>query len=442
MLNPTSALASKPTLPPVQGAAPAPTAGGPSFAQFLTQQAAPPPPASPPQPARAAHESAPGERHDAAPPDREGASDTEQAEAQAAAAGQARRQAASRDKPGTKAPAAEGKHGVQGHDRPDRAESGTAAARGDGVSDTRDDDEGDAPTSRRTSLTPVDALGTPPLPSALDTSQAQGARAGEPEVDTDADTTAPARAGRGETRLDGRTGRAADHGAGSAADTRRQPPTQAARDAREVPQAADRGATKDAAMMSASGPSADGLKAGTGQPGAPVSGFAAVLAQALPPAGPAGELNAPVTSARVHAPLHSHAFAPEVGARVSLMAADGVQHAELQLNPADMGPVSVQIVLDGSQAQVSFHAAQADTRQALEQGLPDLAAALQGQGLTLSGGGVFQQPPQQRDAQQAADQATPAARRGDRRSSSVAGPSGHDMPAAAPRRVGLLDTFA
>ena len=88
--------------------------------------------------------------------------------------------------------------------------------------------------------------------------------------------------------------------------------------------------------------------------------------------------------------LHDPGFASEMSARLSVLASQGVQQAQLHLNPADMGPVQVQIVVDGQQAQVSFHAEQAETRAVLERGLPDLAAALRDNGLTLSGGGVFQ----------------------------------------------------
>ena len=169
--------------------------------------------------------------------------------------------------------------------------------------------------------------------------------------------------------------------------------------------------------------------------------FAAVLAQALPSAGATPDA-APVTAnGQVHATLHSSAFAPELAASVSLLAVDGVQQAELQLNPADMGPVSVQIVVDGAQAHVSFHAAQADTRQALEQSLPDLAAALQGQGLTLSGGGVFQQTP--RDSKGGDTDASSGEGRTSR-AGAGGGRIGGASAAAAPARrsVGLLDTFA
>ena len=48
----------------------------------------------------------------------------------------------------------------------------------------------------------------------------------------------------------------------------------------------------------------------------------------------------------VASPLHGAGFAPEMAARLSVLAADGVQTAQLHLNPADMGPVAVQIVLE------------------------------------------------------------------------------------------------
>lgn len=89
-------------------------------------------------------------------------------------------------------------------------------------------------------------------------------------------------------------------------------------------------------------------------------------------------------------PVTAPAFGQELGVRISVLTRDGVQHAELHLNPPDMGPVSVQIVLDGTQAQVDFGADVAATRAALEAGLPALASALRDVGFTLTGGGVSQ----------------------------------------------------
>ena len=67
---------------------------------------------------------------------------------------------------------------------------------------------------------------------------------------------------------------------------------------------------------------------------------------------------------------------------------DGVQEARLQLHPAELGPVTVQIALEGRAAHVDFTAAVAATRESIEQSLPALAAALRESGYTLTGGGV------------------------------------------------------
>ena len=172
--------------------------------------------------------------------------------------------------------------------------------------------------------------------------------------------------------------------------------------------------------------------------------FSALMAQNLASTS-AAEPGAPTASGRVHASMHSAAFAPELAAQVSLLAVDGVQTAQLQLNPAEMGPVAVQIIVDGAQAQVSFQAAQADTRQALEKSLPDLAAALQGQGLTLSGGGVFQQAP--RDSSRPDGGSADGPGNGGTRAASRRVGATESMSTAAglaPARParGLLDTFA
>ena len=131
---------------------------------------------------------------------------------------------------------------------------------------------------------------------------------------------------------------------------------------------------------------------------APLVGASAVDGTGAAPA--AGATFAPNPTAGSHpaapvavalaTPVTAPAFAQELGLRMSVLARDGVQHAELHLNPADMGPVSVHIVMDGSRAQVDFGADVAATRAAIEAGLPALAGALRDAGFTLAGGGVSQ----------------------------------------------------
>ena len=95
-------------------------------------------------------------------------------------------------------------------------------------------------------------------------------------------------------------------------------------------------------------------------------------------------------SAQLATPATSAEFRAALGAQVSVFVKAGVQQAQLHLNPAEMGPVSIQIVLDGQQAQVSFGADSAQTRKIIEASLPELASALRDVGLTLTGGGVSQ----------------------------------------------------
>ena len=142
------------------------------------------------------------------------------------------------------------------------------------------------------------------------------------------------------------------------------------------------------------------------EPAASASGTASVNAAAA--AGAAGA--SPAAANTVHdtaspvavpipTPIDSPDFAQVLGVQLSVLAKDGIQQAELHLNPADMGPVSVQIVMDGTQARVDFGADVAATRHAIEAGLPELASALRDAGFTLAGGGVSQHAGGRREGQ-------------------------------------------
>ncbi|MEO3714807.1 flagellar hook-length control protein FliK [Roseateles flavus] len=199
---------------------------------------------------------------------------------------------------------------------------------------------------------------------------------------------------------------------------------------------------------------AQGGKAGAGpahEPAALPAGFAGLLQQAQ--AGGVHERGTGAVPAgaryELQSPLHAPGFAPEMAARLSLAATEGVQQAQLHLNPSEMGPVQVQIVLDGQQAQISFVAEQADTRAVLEKSLPELAGALREQGLTLSGGGVFSQQQQAQSGQSGQADRDGGAAAGRWAASSLDSTAGDDMSSAqqrsatAPRRSrGVLDLFA
>ncbi|MDE2093115.1 MAG: flagellar hook-length control protein FliK [Burkholderiales bacterium] len=116
----------------------------------------------------------------------------------------------------------------------------------------------------------------------------------------------------------------------------------------------------------------------------------AAAAAALAPSATAPRSAAAPLAVAVATPVAAPEFARSLGLQLSVLARDGVQHAELHLNPADMGPVSVQIAIDGTQARVDFGADVAATRHAIEAGLPELASAMRDAGFTLAGGGVSQ----------------------------------------------------
>jgi flagellar hook-length control protein FliK len=141
-------------------------------------------------------------------------------------------------------------------------------------------------------------------------------------------------------------------------------------------------------------------------------------------------------------PLDDPRFAQALGTQVSLLARDGVHEASLQLNPAEMGPVSVQIVLDGTQARVEFGAEMAHTREVIERSLPELAAALRDAGLTLTGGSVSQHQPDRGEPQTEAHrgQGRGSPDRADRTADAAHDP----LPAPAQRwvRTGGLDLYA
>ena len=410
------------------------SAGGPSFAQFLNDLPLQPPAHPDPVPS----EPDTAAQAKAAPAPAPNTASTRRKDGNATSAKPAAPAPDAKD--AGKAPAKDAKATEASQDS---TEADDAKAAGDTDAETSGLNEftqliGMAVPPQTTTPQPV----TPGLPGAADAANESGvkgaraARAGRVAADEATTDTRP-------------RGDAGDTGAAVTSEQQRPADTHAR--ATDAPRAKGIELAADKATA-AQGAASEALKTATAAPGeaaprmagsvdAAAPNFSALLAQAMPAAAAATDTSSVTATGQVHAAVQSNAFASELGARVSLLAVDGVQQAELQLNPADMGPVAVQIVVDGSQAQVSFHAAQAETRQALEQSLPDLAAALQSQGLTLSGGGVFQQAQQdskggETEAGSGSDGRGSRTNTGDGRVAASA--------AAAPirRSVGLLDTFA
>ncbi|HET9206069.1 MAG TPA: flagellar hook-length control protein FliK, partial [Burkholderiaceae bacterium] len=146
--------------------------------------------------------------------------------------------------------------------------------------------------------------------------------------------------------------------------------------------------------------------------------------------------------AALHAAPDDATFAPALGAQVALWVKDGVQEARLHLHPAELGPVSVQIALDGHAAHIDFTAAVAATRDSIEQSLPALAAALREAGFTLAGGGVFGGRSGANESGR--DRASDGRGHGNRGAATIGADGSGEAVAATPRRWGrsLVDVYA
>lgn len=84
-------------------------------------------------------------------------------------------------------------------------------------------------------------------------------------------------------------------------------------------------------------------------------------------------------------PFDDPRFGGALSERVQWLVKEGIQSAELTLHPQDMGPIRIEMSIDGMAASIDFAATQADTRAAIEQALPRLRDLLADQGLQLGG---------------------------------------------------------
>lgn len=124
---------------------------------------------------------------------------------------------------------------------------------------------------------------------------------------------------------------------------------------------------------------AAGLNADPQTPAGPLAGLVAA------PAGPSHTLTAgplaPTTP--LHAAPGSPEFPQQLGVEVMLMARDGVGRAVLTLNPADLGPIQIDLKMHAQVVDLSFAVAHGATREAITQSLPKLGEMLAAQGLSL-----------------------------------------------------------
>lgn len=121
------------------------------------------------------------------------------------------------------------------------------------------------------------------------------------------------------------------------------------------------------------------------------AGLVTALTPAASAPGQASAASAPQIAMDVQPQLNSAAWSRVVSSRVVWMAREGVQQADLRLNPASLGSVEVRLTINNDQASVTFLAQNAATREALEQAMPRLRESLSENGLSLTHSEVGEQ---------------------------------------------------
>jgi flagellar hook-length control protein FliK len=149
--------------------------------------------------------------------------------------------------------------------------------------------------------------------------------------------------------------------------------------------------------------------------------------------------SAPAPTLRLEPRVGSAAFSEALGDRVTWMAKNDLQSAELHLNPPDLGPLQVVVDVNRDQAAAFFSSPHADVRQAIEEALPRLREMFAQSGIQLGNASVGSDP---RPRQEADGGGTGRART--ERIGGVGGIAGTMPPDTRPLRMGtgLVDTFA
>ena len=99
----------------------------------------------------------------------------------------------------------------------------------------------------------------------------------------------------------------------------------------------------------------------------------------------------------VNAKFGSPGWAEQLAERSANLASQNIKHAEIQLNPQDMGPIHIKISMTNDQAAVTFAAQNAAVREALDASMQRLKDAFDADGLELVQSDV-------KDQQQSSDQ--------------------------------------
>ncbi|WP_179958232.1 flagellar hook-length control protein FliK [Chitinimonas arctica] len=86
----------------------------------------------------------------------------------------------------------------------------------------------------------------------------------------------------------------------------------------------------------------------------------------------------------IHQPVGSDGWDRAIGHKVVMMVSNQQQEVEMKLNPPHLGPLEVKLTLDQDKATLTFVAAQAPLREALQASMPRLTEMLAESGIQLT----------------------------------------------------------
>ena len=146
----------------------------------------------------------------------------------------------------------------------------------------------------------------------------------------------------------------------------------------------------------------------------------------------------------INTPVSNQAWGNEFNQKITWMATQNHQTAELHLNPPNLGPLDVVLKVSGDQATALFTSPHAAVRDAVQQALPQLRDMLAGNGITLGNAMVSDQSPKDQQAWQASQQQrSHKGSTGTLDTSLVSGSISSVAGASlVTRHQGLVDTFA
>ncbi len=140
----------------------------------------------------------------------------------------------------------------------------------------------------------------------------------------------------------------------------------------------------------------------------------------------------------IDVPLQDPAWGNALGDRVLFMTGQKIHQAEIRLNPAEMGPITIRVSVDDGAADVTFTAQHLVARDAIEAAMPRLRELLSENGLSLGNTSVTEQGTEQdrkgSETQQAREESGAVAE-GQRTDDSTG------QPVTRRHTQGLVDTF-